>query len=904
MSTEEIRQIFTTGGKTLPKFTPSSSHILVASPQDLVKAYDAKDDTKEPTIIDTIPDTTSLVVLPGLNFIAAGKDGEVKMYTFKHNEGKEVATLFRSMLPVRDIVLSHDGRKIIITGDDNEVNIVDLKDHSNIIKFSVEDQVHGASYSDKLNLLALSLSNGEIRIYDCISEQPECVKVIPNEIPRLVYQDGEDDEEDNWLTTRVAWSNWGDEFAVPCASKLIKVFTRSGDFKQSYSFPALQQDKLVDLKYDPSGKLLASLDLKGKLIIWDAAKREAKYEKQFGKKLRSLCWGKGSTSNELSIVCGIEEGEILMLKDVVELPRRPAKPTKPISEMEEILAMDTQDNLEDEEEEADDINIESEKSDDENDNDEDLRGFINDGEDDAIDAEDMGTSRRGYGLESDAVDHEDDDDEEEGLFVDSTRKRKLTSSSSRQAYSSGSKRSRSNYTSTNDTSYISYSRHEYSHIPYSAGSTPFGTSNKRFLTMNNIGHVHTVKQEEFSSITVTFFDRSDNSEGYNFEDYDNFDLGALSAQGLLLGLSKKRVVTKKTRQDALDDDDDEEQEQDSVVSYEGIINYRSHSRDTSDQWTKKIPLERDEVITTLSVSSNICLVGTSLGFLRYFSLEGIPIHYEQTLPLVASAINDTNIFIVMLQNEASLVYSMYDIERTCLQKELSIPIQVQTSAENLWAPIKTLFFSTHGHPTLVSHENIVLTLTTWRQPLQSYWVPILNCQHALEDMGGKHVDEMYIWPLGLHQDELMLIAARGSEDYPVAPLPMPDHLKAKLEICVIEKDNEDIGVHEETLIKSRVFGELLESSVSEFGELFEDDQDRLQDYNTSIEKSVLVLFSKACAERENKRALSLVLYMRNLDTVRLAMKMAQRVGDDQMVRKIGKLIERKQREEEENIFSD
>lgn len=78
-------------------------------------------------------------------------------------------------------------------------------------------------------------------------------------------------------------------------------------------------------------------------------------------------------------------------------------------------------------------------------------------------------------------------------------------------------------------------------IPYSFRSTPFVNKgeivDRRYLTMNNIGYAWIVINKEpgaTNSITVSFFDRSLNSE-YHFTDYQKFDLASLNQKSIVLG---------------------------------------------------------------------------------------------------------------------------------------------------------------------------------------------------------------------------------------------------------------------------------------------------------------------------------------------------------------------------------
>lgn len=66
----------------------------------------------------------------------------------------------------------------------------------------------------------------------------------------------------------------------------------------------------------------------------------------------------------------------------------------------------------------------------------------------------------------------------------------------------------------------------------------------------------------------------------------------------------------------------------------GQIQYRPHDSIHSN-WTKIIPLQAGERITSVAATPVRVIVGTSLGYFRSFNQFGVPFAVEKTSPIVA-----------------------------------------------------------------------------------------------------------------------------------------------------------------------------------------------------------------------------------------------------------------------------
>ncbi|CCH42293.1 WD repeat and HMG-box DNA-binding protein 1 [Wickerhamomyces ciferrii] len=842
----EVRNVYSSGGITYVAYTANGKNLIVAGSNGLIRNYKVGDDESEPSTWDILDEITDLQVCGNDKAAVSSKIGEVETYSL--DENKTVGKVIRSSLPVRGIVFTHKGSMIAAAGDDVEVQIADLSNSSRVIKLKTPDQVHDVSYNPNIDAIALSLSNGEIQIYSLTSEEPKFIATIKEEIPKLIYQDNDDDDEeeeaeDNIITARLEWNPDGDHFAVPSSTKEIKVFSRSSDFKESYSFPRSHTKNLSDLKWSPGGEFLASGDIGNHLIIWDAETREPVLEEKLENKINNLSWGKNESDNSYNLAVGSDNGDIFIFQSVIKVKstqntKKTLRP--PSSAIADIEAeLDLSDNeSENEEEGADDINSQTALTDNEEEND-DRNGI------------------QGRDFDDDGFIDDDGfvvDDDGNGYIIPTARKPDYED---RQSVEPQRKRSK-------PSSFIGAKKYRIK--PYSQGCTPY-ISDRRYLTINSIGYVSTVKQDSHSSITVSFFDASIHRE-YHFDDLYGYDLASLHPDGILLGNSGSD-------------------------SNSSRILFRPHEN-ANDSWEKLIPTSKGEIITSVSLSESIIIVCTSFGYIRSYSLFGLSVGLQKSAPILASAVNTNYMFTISLANNNQLIYNLQNLDGQYLQRDLTLPLDLQNDSDLL----KGIFFNSYGDPVITGNDGVVLLLAKWRTPLQATWIPIMDSNETIKEAGG--VGDLNVWPLGLHGDNLNCILVRGTQ-YPTYPLPLPSELEIKLPIHATRVSDDDNAENkaEELFLRSRTMGELLGETLTNDGEIYEDDNQRLTDYAISHDRAVLQLFGFACQEGKNGKAFRLSKEIKQDHGLAACNKIAERMGLVSLAKRITQLREQRMAAEEE-----
>ncbi|CEP25216.1 unnamed protein product [Cyberlindnera jadinii] len=814
----EIRSVFSTGGNTRVGYSKAGDKLIVAGSHGVVRVYETEHDDVEPDTFDIVDEVSNIAVSGGDKFALASKIGEVELYSISGK--KSLSKIVRSALPIRGVQFTHGDTKLIAAGDDDEVQIVDVNDITQIIKFKVEDQVHDISYNKTRDLVALSLSNGAIAFFSLSSEEPRLITSIKGEIPSLIYQDDDETTVDNFATGRVAWHPNGSLFAVPCENGSIKVFDSDENYGQVYSFVSLHKAPITALEWSADGSFLASADFDNRLIVWDPDSRQPELDEQLPNKIINLSWSPVS-NGKLDLAAGSLKGDIFYFKEIVELKQKQNQRAN-TSVLDDLVADEEEGDQGSDGDEEDDINLFSERSNDGPDTGEDLRDFVDD--DGFIDADD---DADGYAIPRKRTADDDEDDL-------SSRPRK----------------------SAPKVSFGVPALRKVDFKPYSQGCTPY-IGDRRYLTMNSVGYVSTVKQDTHNSITVSFFDTSEHRE-YHFDDLYGYDLAALNNDGILLGFSGKGKEASR-------------------------VLYRPHNN-VADSWEKIIPTKAKEILTSVSLSDTVVVVCSSAGYIRSFSLFGIAQSIYKSSPIIASATNSNYIFSVSLSNQTQLIYNLQDLEGRFLQRDLVLPVELGSSLNFF----RGVFFSAYGDPVIVDNDGVVLVLSSWRNPLQARWVPVLDSDVRVRQVGGK--GDLKVWPLGLQGDNLNCIIIRGSQ-YPTYPLALPSEMEIR--IPMTQDTEEDVEDPEEEFLRAKTMGSLLGETLANDGESFENDEERLNEYAIAYDRALLKLFVKACSEEKSTHAWKLVQDLKEDKALVAGAKVAERVGLIALVNRINKLREQR-----------
>ncbi|SCV02986.1 LAMI_0H04566g1_1 [Lachancea mirantina] len=850
------KSVFSSGGKTSVQLSPDGNHLFAVNKHGLTKILPLNAPDEEPEVLEICSNPTSLSPLSPTSCIVTSLKGDVHMYGLQEGDYK---LLHRSTLPERDCALAHNGKMAVIAGDDLEIAVLDLSQDAKRGKMQTEDQVSNVTYNGVMSILALSFVNGDVQFLSMASAEPHHIHKLEKYLAPRFFNDDFDSQangdsaqtndeyedpeycDDNRISTKVEWHPRGQHLAMPCNDKSVKIFN-IGEYSlmRSLTSPVASKSLFTDLKYSPqSGEFLAAIDLNNHLVVWRVETGDVAFSKDLGYKTTNLCW-RLQPDDHLDIILGTWAGDIVTIKNVAK------KSPQVIDQLGGLFVSS------DEEESG----FEATKA---------LNGKAenNDNEEGSRNSQNLFTDEEDVAAKGTRFHYDDDNfiDDDDGA-----------------GYVNPKKRKKDHALPTLVPTTVSTRNTKFRYRPFSPGATPFGTSDRRYLTMNTIGYAWCVRGEEgyassHNTITISFFDLSRFKE-YHFEDLTGYDVCSLTENGALFAQSKL-----------------------------GILHYRQHNQFTAN-WTKKIPLQESERITAIAATAEKMIVGTSFGYLRTFNSYGVALGIEKMSPVVAVAAQGYRIFCVHFSPYHGLSYSLFeqhpDTGDHFFAKESSLPLTLPSEIDNgdefgetfpNFSPLglKSVFFSTYGDPCVFGADDVLLVLSKWRNTVQTKWIPLMDSSFEVwRRSGGKNVDDVRVWPLGLTHHILSHILVKGRNAWPDFPLPLPSEMEVRIPVIVKEKeaasqpDNaEDVNlpsdvVAEEEFLRSRILGELLADTLEHDGQLYGDEDRVLNALAGAYDKSLLRLFASACSSQDVGKASSLAKELKQDKALTAAIKIAER----------------------------
>lgn len=849
-------------GNTFVHYNEHTGHLIGANSGGLIKVFDPESNS-EPTSID-IPENLTSLATHGENVLLTTTAGELALLTIPSEpSGDETFSIIhKSSFPLRDVVAINDGKRSVCGGDAPKLFIIDHADASNVTEFELPANATSLSYNALGELLAVSLANGNVLILSVINETPSEVHTLQDVVLKKICKssgivDFAGEHLHELLSTKCLWVRNGDLLLVPSADGAVKLYLRSDWNAQAI---CRIQAKLVFFSLSTSHATVSLLGDDGSVNFFDVktAEKVSSLEPESSPALATnVAWTRNS------IYFGTTSG-VLYSHDVTIEESEPV-----VSNEVELL-------------------------------------FIDEAE--VSDSQSHLPSRasKKHSLEdSNIIDDDDEDEEMNGNGYNYYNK------SIDNILLSRKKRKHTRESPTPLTVVLPDKI-----VPYSPGSTPWiqsststnTKSKRRYLFMGSIGYTWTIGNtssdsfDDQRSITVSFFDRSVNKD-YHFIDNNNYDLCSMNERGILFGTSGFEEEQKAQR---------------------GKISYRHHVS-SNDSWERQIPLVKGEYITSIALTNtadeengeSLVLVGTNLGYLRFFNLYGLCINLLKTSPVVASiaSLLDT-VFIVHRSGNNSYTYSIINVaeDYTFLQQER--PITLTAGDGPL---IKGLFYNEYSDPCIVAGNDDALSiLLHWREPNNARWVPILNCKDIVTDYGlVKSKQNWSCWPLGFHDEKFVAMVLKNSDSYPGFPLPLPVDFPIRMPVkcfrsLIEQPESEDHEEEveaklakiqeddpEEEFLRASTFGKLLNASVPDL-EDNDEQMVKLNDFSVAFDKSLLKLFNSACQSSRLNKAFSIVKLLRNDKALLAATRIGERHSFNNLVAKINKLREDFMEMEEED----
>lgn len=859
-------------GNSIVHYNESTSRLIVGNSDGLIKIFNPEEPDSEPISID-IPENLTAIASYGTKLLITNTEGQLALLSVEAaaSGDEPYAIIYRSELPLRDAVFVNEGKRIICGGDDDKLVVIDNLNGNKAITVPVADQIVNISYNATGEIVTLGLANGDVHVFSVINETPKLIEKITNVMAAKVNTsidaiDFKDEHSQELVSTKPLWSLSGELVFIPTSTSSIKLYDRS-DWEVRTEFKP-PNEHLIAFDLAPNNKHIVLLHKNGAVNIFnlDSAKLIKTYNVdnlEDNNLPINVAWN-GST-----IYVGATNGELHSIKTTIEETTESNK--KKISSEVDKLFMD----------EASESETEGQ-------------------DDDSGIAEKDGLRTNGL---DDSMIIDEDDDEDNGYYNKGVD----------EYLASRGKRQKVSKSSSPGPSVVQV---QDNIVPYSPGSTPWvksvnsstSATQRRYLSMNSIGYAWSVKNasvdvaEDQKSITISFFDRTVNKD-YHFIDYYDYDLCSVNERGVLLGCSGYK---------------------NEKSAYSGRIFYRHHNN-TNDSWDRQIPLLKGEYITSVCLTSStaansatanssdsIIVVGSSLGYLRFFNLYGLCINLMKVLPVVTLISSEiSTVFIVHQVAHNNYSYSLIKVNEDYkfVQQACALPL---TSVPGKGPLIKGVFFNEYSDPCLVAGSDDCLTvLSHWREAGNARWVPLLSCSDAVTDHGLSDSKRNWkSWPLGVTDDKLICLILKNNDSYPGFPLPLPVELDIKMPVkCFkhlkdkkpeesedgedsvasnIEKLNEENP--EEVFLKASTLGRLLNSSLADIEE--EDEpMERLNNYSVVFDKSLLRLFANACQDSRLNKALSVVKLIKNDKALLAASKIAERFEFLNLANKISKLRE-------------
>lgn len=395
------------------------------------------------------------------------------------------------------------------------------------------------------------------------------------------------------------------------------------------------------------------------------------------------------------------------------------------------------------------------------------------------------------------------------------------------------------------------------HEPFQPASTPW-RNKRRYLCLNMVGFVWTVDQDTHHTVTIEFHDR-ETFRDVHFTDPYRYDKACLTEHGAVFSCPPD--------------------EKSGLVS----IYYRPHETwTTRAEW--RIFLPAGEEVVSLALSEHYIIACTSTGYVRVYSLYGIPIRVsrQKHLPSVTCACSGD--YLITLGNgpvgvdgKTSLLYTIENIRRDeTLQQNDIVALPPGGS-------VKNVFFSEAGDPYIYDSEGVLLVLQHWRTPGSARWTPMLDTK-LLDRLAEGTKTESY-WPVAVAQDRFHCIILKGTETSPYFPRPLLSEFEFKVPVPPQAEALEELAMREGVLLS------LAEEAAS--GRVLTGDEAReMTEREVRIDRALLQVLAMCCKEEElGPRAVEVAGLCRSARTREMGVKVAVRFGREGVARRLRELEE-------------
>lgn len=669
------------------------------------------------------------------------------------------------------------------------------------------------SFHPSGNLISTVDTNGSIRIYSLSTEKPTIIETLSGIVP--IVHSPESPE-----SAKVAWHPDGSCFAAPSSTREIAVYDRV-DWKKHVAFGSSKGHlgPITDICWSPNGAYLASCAQDKTILIWESKSQALVKKMEIPLYALQVVWH----PNKNILSWTTNDGELFSQEDIV--PLNAASPCdrpihrSPISTEPSVVknGMNGTNRTH---------GTKQRSRGNDNTRDENMS------EEDAIqdDLEDAGAEWI-----------EDDDGAGYIPNLQNRGKRPAEHGIDTEALGRGPKRGKA------------YAPSAELHEKVQPGSTPW-RSGRRYLTLNMIGWVWTVEQDDHNTVTVEFHDREAHRQ-YHFTDSELFSLASLDDVGALFAAPTRVEDGEKLP---------------------ATLHYRPHeSWAAYSNWSVKLPAGED--VEAIALSHSSVVVCTSKGYMRIYTLHGLPKRVLQikSAPIVAAIARGNYVMVVAngpakADGAVQLVYSIYHTQRDDVIQNDDLVALPPLSA------LKSLFFGEDGNPYIYSSNGLLSVLLKWKTFGQAQWLPVLET-NLLQRRAGK--DESY-WPVAVADNKFHCIILKGADRHPHFPRPITSEFDFLVPITTPDYRDKSQASLEIALAQDSVLSSLAEEA---------EDLDENARLEAMVDRNLLQLLNLACKNEQDARALDICESLRRTTSLDAAVKIAGHHNRINLAERIGRI---------------
>ena len=698
------------------------------------------------------------------------------------------------------VYLQHPSEtKVKIVNVDDMLKVMELR--ANLAK-----SIKHVSFHPSGNLATTVDANGSIRMYSLSTEEPVIIETLSNIVPIV-------NEAASPISCKVLWHPDGASFAAPSPTREIVVYDRL-DWQLQTTFTSDQGHKgpITDIAWSPNGAYLASAAQDCTIKIWDTKSQQIVRSLVVPLYALQLLWH----PHQNTISWTTDAGELFTQDDLLpsESPSAYTRPIhrSPLKQTEKAPKQNAPVN----------------------------------GRKSATHSRTIGDS----GIEDEALsdDLEDagaewiDDDDGAGYIPNLDHRLKRASGYDTDDGEPAVKRAKTHGTFQPQL-----------HDTIQPGSTPW-RSQRRYLTLNMVGWVWTVEQDDHNTVTVEFHDRESHRQ-YHFNDSAQFSFAALNDVGALFASTIRT---------------------EDGIRKAATLHYRPHESWASyANWSIQMPAGED--ILAIAVCDASVVVCTSRGYIRIYTLHGLPkrVFHSKCMSIVGAIAYGNYVMVlgngqIRADGAAELVYSIYHTNRDeTIQSNDIVALPPSTA-------LRSFFFGDDGYPYIYTNDGLLSVLSKWRTGGQAQWIPVLDT-NLLQRRVGK--DENY-WPVAVSQQKFHCIILKGAERHPFFPRPITSEFDFLVPITIPDHIEKSQASLETLLLQDSILSTLAEDA---------DDQEETSRLEGSIDRSLLQLLNLACKNEQDARALDICDMLKNARSLDAAVKIAGHHSRINLAERIGRI---------------